>query len=342
MSRTVTIDPVTRIEGHARITLTLGDDGQVNDARFHLTQFRGFEKFCEAARTGRCRRSPRAPAASAREPHPRLEQGLRPPAVGDDPADRREAAPRDEPGADHPVARAVVLPLSSPDLLLGWDADPASRNIFGVMRQDPALARDGIRLPPDRPRRSSRCWGARRSTRRGSCRARQPRRSTPPSATRSWRCCPRGSTSPSARTRSTRRWCRASSTRHGTSATQPTLFLSLVSPRAQLEHYDGLLRLKDAKGNIVEDMVPRRLRAAGRRGGGGLELHEVPVLQALGYPGASTASARWRGSTTPTPAAPPSRTLALAEFRMLQDRARSRAASTTTTRAWWRSSTRWR
>jgi len=47
MSRTVTIDPVTRIEGHARITLTLGDDGQVNDARFHLTQFRGFEKFCE-------------------------------------------------------------------------------------------------------------------------------------------------------------------------------------------------------------------------------------------------------------------------------------------------------
>ena len=47
MSRTVTIDPVTRIEGHARITLQLGDDGEVQDARFHLTQFRGFEKFCE-------------------------------------------------------------------------------------------------------------------------------------------------------------------------------------------------------------------------------------------------------------------------------------------------------
>ena len=47
MTRTITIDPVTRIEGHARITLTLGDDGQVNDARFHLTQFRGFERITQ-------------------------------------------------------------------------------------------------------------------------------------------------------------------------------------------------------------------------------------------------------------------------------------------------------
>ena len=47
MSRTVTIEPVTRIEGHARITLQLGEQGEVQDARFHLTQFRGFEKFCE-------------------------------------------------------------------------------------------------------------------------------------------------------------------------------------------------------------------------------------------------------------------------------------------------------
>ncbi len=47
MSQTITIEPVTRIEGHARITLDLDDAGKVQDARFHLTQFRGFEKFCE-------------------------------------------------------------------------------------------------------------------------------------------------------------------------------------------------------------------------------------------------------------------------------------------------------
>ena len=47
MSRTITIDPLTRIEGHAHITLHLDDEGQVNDAKFHMTQFRGFEKFSE-------------------------------------------------------------------------------------------------------------------------------------------------------------------------------------------------------------------------------------------------------------------------------------------------------
>ena len=47
MSRTVVIDPVTRIEGHAKITLHLDDDGHLVDARFHVTEYRGFEKFCE-------------------------------------------------------------------------------------------------------------------------------------------------------------------------------------------------------------------------------------------------------------------------------------------------------
>lgn len=45
--RTITIDNVTRIEGHAKITLQLNDQGNVTDAQFHVTQFRGFEKFCE-------------------------------------------------------------------------------------------------------------------------------------------------------------------------------------------------------------------------------------------------------------------------------------------------------
>ncbi|MEO0852535.1 MAG: nickel-dependent hydrogenase large subunit, partial [Cyanobacteria bacterium J06648_11] len=47
MSKTITIDPVTRIEGHAKISIYLDDDGEVSNARFHVTQFRGFETFCE-------------------------------------------------------------------------------------------------------------------------------------------------------------------------------------------------------------------------------------------------------------------------------------------------------
>src|SRR5437667_306491 len=44
MAQRIVIDPVTRIEGHAKITVQLGDDGQVADARFHVAEFRGFER----------------------------------------------------------------------------------------------------------------------------------------------------------------------------------------------------------------------------------------------------------------------------------------------------------
>ncbi|MFM7221727.1 MAG: Ni/Fe hydrogenase subunit alpha, partial [Nodosilinea sp.] len=47
MAKTVVIDPVTRIEGHAKISLLLDDAGEVRDARFHVVEYRGFEKFCE-------------------------------------------------------------------------------------------------------------------------------------------------------------------------------------------------------------------------------------------------------------------------------------------------------
>ena len=43
----ITINHVTRIEGHARITIQLDDAGKVCDAKMHVTQLRGFEKFTE-------------------------------------------------------------------------------------------------------------------------------------------------------------------------------------------------------------------------------------------------------------------------------------------------------
>ena len=47
MSSVITISPVSRIEGHAKITIHLNAKGEVEDARFHVNEFRGFEKFCE-------------------------------------------------------------------------------------------------------------------------------------------------------------------------------------------------------------------------------------------------------------------------------------------------------
>ena len=45
--QTLVINPVTRIEGHGKITIHLDEQGKVSDARFHVTQLRGFEKLCE-------------------------------------------------------------------------------------------------------------------------------------------------------------------------------------------------------------------------------------------------------------------------------------------------------
>ena len=47
MGQKITIEPVTRIEGHAKVTVHIGDGGEVERAIFHVNEFRGFEKFCE-------------------------------------------------------------------------------------------------------------------------------------------------------------------------------------------------------------------------------------------------------------------------------------------------------
>lgn len=54
MSKRIVIDPVTRIEGHAKISIYLDEQGEVADARFHVTEFRGFKKFCEGRLFGKC------------------------------------------------------------------------------------------------------------------------------------------------------------------------------------------------------------------------------------------------------------------------------------------------
>ena len=147
MSRTVIIDPVTRIEGHARITLTLGDDGRVADARFHVVEFRGFEEFCRgrpvwempsltARVCGICPVSHLLAAAKAGD----TVMGVTPPPTGHA---LRTLANLAQLTQSHALS---FFHLSSPDLLLGWDADPATRNVFGLMAAEPDLARAGIRL----------------------------------------------------------------------------------------------------------------------------------------------------------------------------------------------------
>ncbi|HZK59557.1 MAG TPA: nickel-dependent hydrogenase large subunit, partial [Cryobacterium sp.] len=147
MSRTIVIDPVTRIEGHSKITIQLDDRGEVVDARFHVTQFRGFERITQgrpvhempalmARICGICPVSHMIASSKAVDDILAVE----PPPTG---ADLRRIINLGQIVQSNSLS---FFHLSSPDLLFGFDADPAVRNILGVARQNPQLAKDGIGL----------------------------------------------------------------------------------------------------------------------------------------------------------------------------------------------------
>src|SRR6201997_5238505 len=147
MPKEILIDPVTRIEGHSKITIQLDDQGAVEDARFHVTQFRGFEKFCEgrpfyempsltARICGICPVSHLLASAKACE----AIMSVRIPHTA---AQLRRMLNLAQMVQSHALS---FFHLSSPDLLLGMESDPAKRHIFGVAAAMPELGRAGIRL----------------------------------------------------------------------------------------------------------------------------------------------------------------------------------------------------
>jgi NAD-reducing hydrogenase large subunit len=147
MTRTITIDPVTRIEGHAKITIHLNEAGHVQDARFHVTEFRGFEKFCEgrtfaempgitARICGICPVSHLLASAKAGD----AILGVRIPPTAEK---LRRLMNWGQIVQSHALS---FFHLSSPDLLLGMESDPAQRNLVGLLQRYPEVARQGIRL----------------------------------------------------------------------------------------------------------------------------------------------------------------------------------------------------
>ncbi|MBL1177409.1 Ni/Fe hydrogenase subunit alpha [Pantanalinema sp. GBBB05] len=147
MSKTIVIDPVTRIEGHAKISIFLNDAGEVDDARFHVVEYRGFEKFCEgrpftemAGITARiCGICPVSHLLAAAKTGDKILAVKIPPAA----EKLRRLMNLGQITQSHALS---FFHLSSPDFLLGWDSDPAKRNVFGLIAANPDLARAGIRL----------------------------------------------------------------------------------------------------------------------------------------------------------------------------------------------------
>ncbi|HEY3308388.1 MAG TPA: Ni/Fe hydrogenase subunit alpha [Desulfuromonadaceae bacterium] len=147
MSRTITIAPVTRIEGHAKVTIRLGDAGEVSRARLHVQEFRGFEGFCVgrpywempaiAARI--CGICPTSHALAASLAGDQI-LALTPPLTAQK---LRSLLSLAQLILSHSLS---FFHLSAPDIILGLDFDPAERNLVGLARYVPEAISKGIRL----------------------------------------------------------------------------------------------------------------------------------------------------------------------------------------------------
>jgi NAD-reducing hydrogenase large subunit len=255
MSQTITIDPVTRLEGHGKITLKTNDMGEVSEAYFSVTQVRGFEKFSQgrpfyempglmARICGICPVSHLIASAKACEAIMSVEI---PPTA----AKLRRALNMAQTIQSHALS---FFYLASPDLLLGMDADPADRNIFGVVKIDPELGRAGVAL---------RRFGQHIIELLGRKRI-HPGWVVPGGVTEPLTAVKRDEIlallpEAYANIRRALNWYKPASERFRDEADHfanfPGAFMGMVNDEDGLEFTDGKLRLIDAKGNILLDKL---------------------------------------------------------------------------------------
>ncbi len=255
-TRTITINPVTRIEGHAKITIQLDDAGNVTDTQFHVVEFRGFEKFCEgrffaempqitARICGICPVSHLLASAKACDAVlgvliPRPAKLL------------RELLHMGQLTQSHALS---FFHLSAPDLLLGYDADPAIRNIVGLIQQQPDIAIKGVRL---------RKYGQEIIKHVGG-RKIHPDFPIPGGVNKALTVAERdemrkGLPEAFAATKFAldllKKYQAAHHDEVETFASFDSNYMGLVQPDGALEHYDGNLRFSDLNGKTVMDQVP--------------------------------------------------------------------------------------
>lgn len=286
MAERIVISPVTRVEGHAKISLHLDSSGAVSSAQFHVVEFRGFERIAVGrpfhempglmART--CGICPVSHVLAASKAGDGL-LGIEPPLAA-----RLQRQLMNY--AQHLQSHALsFFHLSSPDLLLGFDSDPRQRNILGVAGANPDLARRGIRL---------RQFGQRIIELLGG------RRIHPPFST------PGGmqhQLEESARDE-IRRWLPEAfesvklaldlfKSLLGSFQEEvehignfPSLYLGTVARNGNLELYDGVIRIVDGEGNIVADNLdPRRYTTFLGEASEDWTYMKFPYYKPLGYPG---------------------------------------------------------
>jgi F420-non-reducing hydrogenase large subunit len=136
VSRRVTIDPITRLEGHGRIEIFLDEAGEVENAYFQVPELRGFEAFC------RGRMAEEMPVITNRI------CGVCPEAHHMAASKALDALYRCPPGSAARKVRELLYSaffvtdhathfyvLGGPDFIVGPDAPPGERNLLGVVRK---------------------------------------------------------------------------------------------------------------------------------------------------------------------------------------------------------------
>jgi len=285
MSRIIKIDPITRVEGHGRVSLHLDDDGAVEAARFHVVEFRGFEKFCEGRHfsemptlteriCGICPVSHHLAAAKALD----VICDVTPPPTA---TKLRELMHMGQLIQSHALS---FFHLSAPDLLLGFDAPPEKRNIFGLIAAQPELAKKGIGL---------RKFGQDIIAAVGG-RKIHPDFCVPGGVNKALASTDRDELL--GRIADVKAWVhdglkllRSYFEQHhqfvADFASFPSLYMGLTTPDGGLEHYDGYLRVKDADGNIIEDQYdPANYLALIAEATEDWSYLKFPFYRPVGYP----------------------------------------------------------
>jgi len=285
MSRRILIEPVTRIEGHAKISILLDDHGQVQSAKFHVTEFRCFEKLCEGRpfqempglMSRVCGICPVSHVLASSKAGDMLLGVEIPPAA----QKQRRLVNYAQVLQSHALS---FFHLSSPDLLLGLDSPAAKRNMFGLIDRETDFLRRGIRL---------RQFGQRVIELVGGKRI-HPGWSGPGGVHRqffpvqrdeilAW--IPESIDSIALaldRLKGLLDSFRAEVEHMGNF---PSLFLATVNEEGGLEYYHGLLRIVDGGGNIIADgLEPARYFTYLSEASEDWSYAKFPFYQPLGYP----------------------------------------------------------
>jgi NAD-reducing hydrogenase large subunit len=253
----VVIEPVSRVEGHGKVTLLLDDDRKVKQARLHIVEFRGFERFIQGRPywevptlvqrlCGICPVSHLLAASKACDAFVIGHASLTPTA---------EKLRRLLHFAQVLQSNALhFFHLASPDLLFGFDDAVAHRNIVGVLQDERELGLQGIRMRKY-GQEIIRLLTGKRVHGTGSV--------------------PGGFNKPlTVADRDLMRadigqiiaWCDSAlalardlflrgQPEQGRFANFPSGFMSLVRPDGAADLYDGALRVKDAQGQLIVDQV---------------------------------------------------------------------------------------